>query len=115
MRNAFDVNELALVAAAASIGEHGAIARRQAETLAQRARLAEGLERLGMIPLASHGNFVYVPVPDGQALASRLEQEGVIVRPLGAFGAPDAVRVTVGTPQENGIFLEALGRVLTPT
>jgi histidinol-phosphate aminotransferase len=114
VRNAFDVNELALVAAAASVGEHDEIARRQADTLAGRARLAEGLERLGLIPLVSHGNFVCVPVPDGQALASRLEQEGVIVRPLGAFGAPDAVRVTVGTTQENEIFLQALGRVLTP-
>ena len=114
VRNAFDVNELALVAAAASIGQHEQIAQRQAETLSERARLAEGLERLGLIPLVSHGNFVCVPVPDGQALASRLEEEGVIVRPLGAFGAPDAVRVTVGTPRENGVFLEALGRVLTP-
>jgi histidinol-phosphate aminotransferase len=114
VRNAFDVNALALVAAAASIGEHEEIARRQADMLAERARLAEGLERLGLIPLASHGNFVCVPVPDGQALAGRLEEEGVIVRPLGAFGAPDAVRVTVGTPQENEIFLQALGRVLTP-
>jgi histidinol-phosphate aminotransferase len=35
-------------------------------------------------------------------------RHGVIVRPLGAFGAPEAVRVTVGTPDENAFFAEAL-------
>jgi len=38
----------------------------------------------------------------------------VIVRPLGGFGAPGAIRVTVGTPEENELFADALRRVLTP-
>jgi histidinol-phosphate aminotransferase len=40
-------------------------------------------------------------------------REGVIVRPMGAFGAPGAIRVTVGTPEENEFFAAALGRVLS--
>ena len=76
--------------------------------------LADGLRMLGLAPLVSHGNFLCVPMPDAQALAARLEQEGVIVRPLGAFGDPDAIRITVGTAEHNAICLEALGRVLAP-
>jgi histidinol-phosphate aminotransferase len=40
-----------------------------------------------------------------------LLQEGVIVRPLHGFGAPTAIRVTSGTPDENRFFAEALARV----
>jgi histidinol-phosphate aminotransferase len=41
-----------------------------------------------------------------------LLREGVIVRPLAGFGAPEAIRVSVGTDEENELFLEALARVL---
>jgi histidinol-phosphate/aromatic aminotransferase/cobyric acid decarboxylase-like protein len=37
----------------------------------------------------------------------------VIVRPLAAFGAPDAIRVSVGTEEENLVFRSALGQVLS--
>ena len=43
-----------------------------------------------------------------------LEREGVIVRPLAPFGAPSCVRVTVGLPDENDVFLAALDRSLQP-
>ena len=45
-------------------------------------------------------------------LFDRLLREGVIVRPLAGFGAPEAIRVTVGTPEENAFFAAALGQVL---
>ena len=50
-------------------------------------------------------------------LFDRLLREGAIVRPLGPFGADDAIRVTVGTREENEFFAAALARVLqrTPT
>jgi histidinol-phosphate aminotransferase len=40
--------------------------------------------------------------------------EGVIVRPLAAFGAPSCIRVTVGLPDENSAFLHVLERCLQP-
>ena len=43
----------------------------------------------------------------------RLLREGVIVRPLAGFGATDAIRVSVGTPEENELFAAALGHVLS--
>ena len=53
--------------------------------------------------------------PDDRRLfRERLLREGVIVRPLHGFGAPTAIRVSVGTPDENEVFAEALGRALQP-
>jgi histidinol-phosphate aminotransferase len=46
-------------------------------------------------------------------LFERLLREGVIVRPLDGFGAPEAIRVSVGTPDENEVFAVALGHVLS--
>ena len=58
------------------------------------------------------GNFVFVEVgEDSQPVFDALLREGVIVRPLRPFGAPGAIRVTVGTEEENELFAAALGRV----
>ena len=60
------------------------------------------------------GNFVFVEVGrDSRAVFDALLREGVIVRPLGPFGAPEAIRVTVGTEEENELFAAALERVMT--
>jgi histidinol-phosphate aminotransferase len=67
-----------------------------------------------MEPYPACANFLAVDVGDGLALAASLLREGVIVRPLEPFGAPECVRVTVGTPDENDVLTEALGRVLQP-
>ena len=67
----------------------------------------------GFEPAPSVGNFVYAETgSDATALFEQLLQEGVIVRPLAAFGAPGAIRVSVGTPDELDVFADALGRVL---
>ena len=56
-------------------------------------------EGLGMQPFPACANFLAVDVGEGRALAEALMREGVIVRPLDPFGAPECIRVTVGTPQ----------------
>jgi histidinol-phosphate aminotransferase len=72
---------------------------------------AHGLEPVG----PAVANFVFAEVgDDSRPLFEQLLQEGVIVRPTGGFGAPGAIRVTVGTPEENAFLREALGRVLSP-
>ena len=59
------------------------------------------------------GNFLFADVGDGRGLFDQLLGQGVIVRPLEAFGAPEAIRVTVGTADENSAFADALGHVLS--
>jgi histidinol-phosphate aminotransferase len=62
------------------------------------------------------GNFLFVDLgEDAQPWFEALLREGVIVRPLAGFGAPHAIRVTVGTPEEHVFLAEALARLRTTT
>jgi histidinol-phosphate aminotransferase len=115
VRRAFDVNTAAQEAALASIDAPEELARRRranAEGLAQLERIMRdhGLEPAG----PAVGNFLFAEVgDDSRPLFEQLLKEGVIVRPAGGFGAPGGIRVTVGTPEENEYFGEALGKVLS--
>jgi histidinol-phosphate aminotransferase len=119
VRRAFDITTPAQVAALASLEAPGA-----AEELVRRRRVnAEGRPAIEQA-LGDHGfepftpavaNFVFAEVAeDSRPLFERLLREGVIVRPTAGFGAPGGIRVTVGTPEENALFAEALGRVTEP-
>jgi histidinol-phosphate aminotransferase len=114
VRPVFNVNQPAQEAALASLHERDAVALRVRHAREARARIHALLAEAGLEPQLSQANFVYADVPggDGEGLARRLlEQEGVIIRELTGFGAPGAVRVTVGTAEENELFGEALRRV----
>jgi histidinol-phosphate aminotransferase len=114
VRNAFDIGQTAQDAALASLGDPDELARRRRLNAEGRASLEAACERLGLRTAApAVANFVFVDVGrDSHELFERLLREGVIVRPLAAFGAPQAIRVTVGTPEENDLFAGALERVL---
>ncbi|HEY3069148.1 MAG TPA: histidinol-phosphate transaminase [Gaiellaceae bacterium] len=114
VRNAFDINQTAQDAALASLGNDEEIARRRRLTAVGRSQLAEACARLGLtVAGPAVANFVYAEVgEDARPVFDALLREGVIVRPLAPFGAPGAIRVTVGTEEENEIFAAALERVL---
>jgi histidinol-phosphate aminotransferase len=113
VRRPFDLTTTAQVAAAASLGDEGEIARRRAANRDGLARLEEILRAHGLDPAPSAGNFVYVETgADATELFGRLLHEGIVVRPLAGFGSPTAVRVSVGTPDELDDFAAALERVL---
>jgi histidinol-phosphate aminotransferase len=114
VRRAFDVDAVAQAAAAASIGDEQELGRRRALNKTGREDLGEALRANGLEPAGpALGNFLYVEVGDAAAVFDRLLRQGVIVRPLAGFGAPEAIRVTVGTPEENAFFRVSLGQVLT--
>ncbi len=118
VRRAFDVSTTAQIAALASIGDDAEIARRRRANAAGRVRLDEIMRTHGLVPAGpAVGNFLYADVAedDARPLFEELLRLGVIVRPLSGFGAPGAIRVTVGTPEENEAFGAALGRVLART
>lgn len=114
VRNAFDVGELAHVAALASLGETGELMRRRKLVADGRTALLAGLDELGVPVHPACANFLCAEVGDARAVASALLREGVIVRPLHAVDAPAHIRVTVGTPEEHAVFLDALGKALPP-
>jgi histidinol-phosphate aminotransferase len=110
VRPIFNVNQPAQEAALASLHETDAVALRIAHARRSREFLYETLAGAGLDPQPSQTNFVYADVPDGDgaARADRLLRDGVIVRALGGFGAPGAIRVTTGSDEENAIFAAAL-------
>jgi histidinol-phosphate aminotransferase len=113
VRRAFDVTSAAQVAAVASLGDEQELARRRAACAAERAQLVQILERGGFdVAAPAVANFVYADTgSDARAVFDALLREGVIVRPLNAFGSDTAIRVTVGTAEENAFLGEALERV----
>ena len=114
VRNAFDLNQVSQEAALASLGHDAELARRREKTAQGRAVLVDAFGSLGLrVATPPVANFLYVEVgEDAGAFFDALLREGVIVRPLAPFGAPDAVRVTIGTPEENAFAAETVGRVL---
>jgi histidinol-phosphate aminotransferase len=112
VRNIFNVNQPAQEAALASLHEPEAVAERVAHVRRARDAVFETLRSRGLAPVPSQANFVYADVPGGDAdgVTERLLRQGVMVRGLGGFGAPGAIRVTVGTDEENDLFAEALAR-----
>jgi histidinol-phosphate aminotransferase len=116
-RRAFDVNTQAQVAALASIDDEGELAERRRLTHEGRKALERTLREQGLEPAGpAVANFLFTEVgDDAQPLFQALLREGAIVRPMGAFGAPGGLRITVGTPDENAFFAEALASVRAAT
>jgi len=113
VRRAFDVNTEAQEAALASMDDTEELARRRAVNRQAMAQLEAALREQGYDPVGpALGNFLFVEVgEDAGALNDALLRQGVIVRPMGAFGAPTALRITAGTPDEIAFFAEALAAV----
>lgn len=116
VRNSFDVNGLAQVAAVASLADAPAhVPGRVAEVLAERGLMDAGLRALGFAPLPSFGNFLFVHAGSPEramAINAALTARGIIVRPTTPFGAPDGLRITVGRPDENTELLAAMAAVI---
>jgi histidinol-phosphate aminotransferase len=114
VRPAFHVTASAQAAALASIGDDDELAARRALNEEGRVRLEAILREHGLDPVGpARGNFVYVEVGDGRRVFDELLRQGVIVRPLEGFGAPSAIRVSVGTGDELEYLRDALGHVLS--
>jgi histidinol-phosphate aminotransferase len=114
VRRAFDVTATAQAAAVASMGDEAEIARRRAANAVGRAQLEGVFREHGLEPAGpALGNFLFAEVGDGREVFEQLLRQGVIVRPCGGFGAPGAIRVSVGTAEENALFASALGHVLS--
>jgi histidinol-phosphate aminotransferase len=113
VRQPFNVNSMALAAAAAALDDMEFVARSYAENLQGLRQLEEGARRLALDFIPSYGNFITVRVGKAAEIYKRLLRRGVIVRPIGGgYGLPEHLRVTVGTAQENEKFLGALAASL---
>ena len=113
VRRAFDITTPAQEAALASLDSGAEVERRRLTNEEQRPAVERALRENGLEPAGPEvANFVYAEVgDDARPLFEELLREGAIVRPLQGFGAPGAIRVTVGTADENAFFADALTRV----
>jgi histidinol-phosphate aminotransferase len=112
VRQPFNVNNLAIAAAIAALDDHLFVAESYELNRRGMEQLVAGLKRLGLEHIPSHGNFVTFRVGDGAGVNHNLLKQGVIVRPIGGYGLPEWLRVTIGTEPENARFLEALEKAL---
>jgi len=113
VRQPFNVNTIALAAALAALDDAEHLKRSVETNRAGMAQLQAGFDALGVRHLPSAGNFVMIdcgrPAP---AVYEAMLRQGVIVRPVGGYGLPRHLRVTVGLPAENERFLAALALAL---
>ncbi|PYN21836.1 MAG: histidinol-phosphate transaminase [Candidatus Rokuibacteriota bacterium] len=116
IRQPFNVNSLAQVAALAAIDDEAHILECVRMIEAGRHFLYDEFKRIGLQYVPSRANFILVDVGRNAAdIYQKLLHQGVIVRPMTPFGLETAFRITVGTPEENRKLVKALRMVLGKT
>ncbi|MFP3568865.1 histidinol-phosphate transaminase [Paraburkholderia sp. SIMBA_030] len=117
LRQPFNVNTLAQAAAIAVLNDKAFLEKSAALNAQGYRRLTEAFDKLGLEYVPSDGNFVLVRVGNDDAAGNRVNLEllkqGVIVRPVGNYGLPQWLRITIGLPEENEAFLAALEKTLS--
>lgn len=104
LRAPFNTSTIAQKAALAALSDDAHVSRSREVNSAGKEYLYRELSALGISFVPTEANFLYIPVEGSVALYERLLKMGVIIRPMG----PSAVRVTIGLPEENRRFIEAL-------
>ncbi len=112
VRQPFNVNSLAQAAAVAALADHDFLKRSAALNKQGLQTLEAAFTRMGLPFVKSYGNFVLVRVGDARGINEKLLRAGVIVRPVAGYGLPEWLRVSIGLPDENQRFLEALAAIL---
>jgi len=112
IRQPFNLNAIAQAGALAALDDTAHVEKTQ-KTTARGLRLyARTFRKLGLEFIPSSANFILVRVGDGQRVFNEMQKLGVIVRPMTGYQLPEWIRISIGTPKENGRCLEALKKVL---
>ncbi|MDE2442046.1 MAG: histidinol-phosphate transaminase, partial [Betaproteobacteria bacterium] len=112
VRQPFNVNNLALAGALAALDDHEFLTASYELNRRGMEQLVAALKRLNLEYIPSCGNFVTFRAGDAVSVNQKLLKQGVIVRPIGGYGLPEWLRVTIGTEAENARFIEALEKAL---
>ena len=113
VRQPFNLNMMAQVAALAALDDSEHVDRTRANNFGGRQYLEGELRKLKLMFVPSFANFVLVKVGDGQKTFVELQRLGVIVRPMAGYDLPEFIRISIGTPAENARCIEALRKVLS--
>jgi histidinol-phosphate aminotransferase len=115
VRQPFNVNTLAQVAATAALNDAEFLKKTRDLVHDELQFIYAALDKLKLPYIRSQANFLMIEIGDGQTadeIAEKLLMQGVIVRALTAYGYPQHIRVTVGQHAENVRFIEALKTVI---
>jgi histidinol-phosphate aminotransferase len=115
MQNTYSVSSVAQAAALAALDDDSHVARSVSHNAEQAGSLSAGVLELGFKVTLTWANFLYCNLrQDAAVISERLGEEDISVRPLGAWGAPTCIRVSIGTAQQNSEFLDAMRRIPAP-
>ena len=112
VRQPFNTSSLAQIAALASLEDREHIKRNQRLNKEGREYFYRHFHEMGLQYTPSETNFVLVKVGDGKDVYNKLLEKGVIVRPMGGYGLPEHIRVTIGLPRENKKFIRVFKEVI---
>jgi len=111
-RAMYCVSSLAQAGALAALEDAEHIRHVVENNTSQSQRMFQAISEVGFAVTPTWGNFLHCDVgQDAGEFAERLRLEGILVRPLGPWGAPEAIRITIGTPKQNDALLRALRKV----
>jgi histidinol-phosphate aminotransferase len=114
VRQPFNVNQLALVGAAAALCDGEFLKRTIQLNREGLKQLQTGFDAMGLDYIPSCGNFICVNVgDDAGGVYNSLLREGIIVRPVANYNMPNHLRISVGLDHENERFLKVLRKVMT--
>jgi histidinol-phosphate aminotransferase len=108
VRQPFNINLLAQVAAIAAVDDEEHVRKTRANNFAGLEFFERAFRGLKLEFVPSHANFILVRVGEGQKVFEAMQSQGVIVRPMGGYQLPEWIRISVGTPQENERAFSAL-------
>lgn len=114
VRQPFNVNSLALIAATTALTDSQYIEKSIAFNRTEMQQMTESFDKMGVSYIPSLGNFLAVHVGDGSKVFDDLLHQGVITRPISGYGMPQHLRVTIGLESENRKFIQALQKVIKP-
>jgi histidinol-phosphate aminotransferase len=117
IRQPFNVNSLAQAAAVAALNDTAFLQRSAQLNRDGYRQLTQTFDALGLEYVPSFGNFVMVKVGEDEGAGARVNlallKQGIIVRPVANYGLPQWLRVTIGLPDENAAFIDALKKLLS--
>ncbi len=114
VKDSYNVDVLAIAAATAAIKDRMCFEQGRAKVITERNRLTAELQKLGFVVLPSHANFVLAVImePKAAQIYDKLVERNIYVRYFDIPGLNDKLRITVGTPEQNGTLLGALREIL---
>ena len=116
IRQPFNVNSMAQAAAVAALTDAAFLEQGARNNAGGYRQLVAAFEQLGLEYVPSYGNFVLVKVGNDDGAGARVNlallKQGVIVRPVGNYGLPQWLRISIGLPEENAAFIAALKKAL---